>query len=121
MGDMGREARDRPGLTIRAGYVLVSPLSRTRISRRCGQRGPAGWGAGHGARMLNVLRWILALFVAVLIIGPPLIAYRLQYIHAKRFREVIPGRIYRSGQMTASGFRDAVDRYHIKTVINLQH
>jgi hypothetical protein len=71
--------------------------------------------------MLNVLRWVLAVFVAVLIIGPPLVAYRLQYIHAKRFREVIPGRIYRSGQMTAAGFRYAVESYGIKTVINLQH
>ena len=71
--------------------------------------------------MLNVVRWILALFVAVLIIGPPLVAYRYQYIHAKRFREVTPGRIYRSGQMTADGFRDAIDRYRIKTVLNLQH
>ena len=78
-------------------------------------------GAGHGARMLNVARWILALFVAVLIIGPPLVAYRYQYIHAKRFREVTPGRFYRSGQMTADGFRDAIERYRIKTVINLQH
>ena len=78
-------------------------------------------GAGHGARMLNVVRWVLAVFVAVLVMGPPLIAYRLQYIHAKRFREVIPGRIYRSGQMTADGFRDAIERYRIKTVVNLQH
>jgi tyrosine-protein phosphatase SIW14 len=71
--------------------------------------------------MLNVVRWVLAVIVVVLVIGPPLVAYRIQYIHAKRFREVIPGRIYRSGQMTASGFREVIDRYHIKTIVNLQH
>jgi tyrosine-protein phosphatase SIW14 len=71
--------------------------------------------------MLNVVRWVLAVFVVLLVIGPPVIAYRYQYIHAKRFREVIPGRLYRSGQMTAAGFRETIDRYRIKTVINLQH
>jgi tyrosine-protein phosphatase SIW14 len=71
--------------------------------------------------MLNVVRWGLGVCIAVLVIGPPLVAYRYQYIHAKRFREVIPGRIYRSGQMTAAGFRETIDRYRIRTVINLQH
>ena len=71
--------------------------------------------------MLNVVRWILGGVVAMLVIAPPLIAYRYQYVHAKRFHEVIPGRVYRSGQMTADGFRETIERYHIKTVINLQH
>ena len=71
--------------------------------------------------MLNVVRWMLAVFVVVLVVGPPVIAYRYQYIHAKRFREVTPDRVYRSGQMTAAGFRETIDRYRIKTVINLQH
>jgi tyrosine-protein phosphatase SIW14 len=71
--------------------------------------------------MLNVVRWVLGALVVVLVLGPPLAAYRYQYVHAKRFREVTPGRVYRSGQMTAAGFRETIDRYHIKTVINLQH
>ena len=71
--------------------------------------------------MLNAVRWILGAVIAVLVIAPALIAYRYQYIHAKRFHEVVPGRFYRSGQMTAAGFREVVDRFHIKTVINLQH
>ncbi len=29
--------------------------------------------------------------------------------------------MYRSGQMTADGFRETIERYHIKTVVNLQH
>ncbi len=74
-----------------------------------------------GAGMLNVLRWLLAVVLVVLVLGPPAALYRYQYIHAKRFREVVPGQFYRSGQMTADGFREVIDRYHIKTVINLQH
>src|SRR5262245_47823856 len=71
--------------------------------------------------MLNVVRWVLAAVVVLLVFGPPLALYRYQYVHAKRFREVTPGRVYRSGQMTADGFREIIDRYKIKSVINLQH
>lgn len=71
--------------------------------------------------MPNVLRWLLGGVVVLLVLGPPLALYRYEYIHAKRFREVTPGRFYRSGQMTAAGLREIVERYHIKTVINLQH
>ena len=71
--------------------------------------------------MPNVVRWVLAVVLVVLVLGPPVALYRYQYIHAKRFREVVTGRLYRSGQMTADGFRETIDRYRIKTVINLQH
>jgi hypothetical protein len=71
--------------------------------------------------MLNVLRWILATGTVLLALGPPLAFYRYEYVQAKRFHEVTPGRFYRSGQMTAAGFRDVMDRYKIKTLINLQH
>jgi hypothetical protein len=71
--------------------------------------------------MRNVLQWTLGGIVALVVLGPPVAVYRAQYIHAKRFREVEPGRLYRSGQMTANGFRDTIDRFHIKTVVNLQH
>jgi protein tyrosine/serine phosphatase len=74
-----------------------------------------------GAGMPNVVRWVLALLLVVLVLGPPAALYRHQYIHAKRFREVVPGKLYRSGQMTADGFRETIERYRIKTVINLQH
>jgi protein tyrosine/serine phosphatase len=71
--------------------------------------------------MANVVRWFLAGFVVLVAVVPPFLAFRYQYAHAKRFREVSPGRFYRSGQMTAAGFREAIDRHGIKTVINLQH
>jgi protein tyrosine/serine phosphatase len=63
----------------------------------------------------------LAAGVALLVAGPPIALFRAQYAHAKRFREVSPGRFYRSGQMTAAGFREMIDRHGIKTVINLQN
>lgn len=64
---------------------------------------------------------LLALAVAVVVIAPPFALFRAQYAHAKRLREVTPGRFYRSGQMTADGLRQIVERYKIRTVINLQH
>lgn len=71
--------------------------------------------------MPNVVRWILAFLAVLLALGPAPLFYRYQYIHTKRFHEVTPGRFYRSGQMTASGFREIVDRFKIKSVLNLQH
>ena len=69
----------------------------------------------------ELLRWMLGGVVALVALGPPVALYRAQYIHAKRFREVDPGKLYRSGQMTAAGFRETIERYDIKTVVNLQH
>jgi len=65
------------------------------------------------------LRWIFGLTITALIVGIPLFHYRAVYAHSKRLREVAPGVLYRSGTMTADGFRDAIRRYRIKTVINL--
>jgi hypothetical protein len=69
----------------------------------------------------QLLRWGLSFGVAVVALAPPVVLYRAQYIHAKRFREVDPGRFYRSGQMTVAGFRETIERYHIKTIVNLQN
>jgi tyrosine-protein phosphatase SIW14 len=71
--------------------------------------------------MPNVARWVLAVAAVLLALGPPYAYHRYTYTHAKRFREVVPGRLYRAGQPTASGLREIIDRYGIKTVINLQH
>ena len=46
--------------------------------------------------------------------------YRNVWEHGKRLREVVPGKLYRSGQLTVDGFREAVERYGIKSVVNLQ-
>jgi protein tyrosine/serine phosphatase len=36
------------------------------------------------------------------------------------FREVDPGRLYRSGQLSGDEFRQVIDQYGIKTIINLR-
>ena len=70
----------------------------------------------------QLLQFGLGLGVASVVLAPPIaVLYRAQYVHAKRLREVDPGKLYRSGQMTADGFRETIERYHIKTVVNLQH
>jgi protein tyrosine/serine phosphatase len=70
---------------------------------------------------MRAARWALAVAIAGVVLGPPFAFYRAQYATTKRLREVTPGRFYRSGQMNAAGFRETIDRYKIRTVINLQH
>jgi protein tyrosine/serine phosphatase len=66
------------------------------------------------------LRWTLGVSIAALIFVAPFVYFRYAYTYGKRFREVAPGRLYRSGQMTAEGFTEFIQKEHIKTVINLQ-
>ena len=70
--------------------------------------------------MRATVRTLLALAVLSAAGGTVYAYYRATYGHAKRLREVTPGRFYRSGQLTASGFADAFEKYGIRTVINLQ-
>jgi protein tyrosine phosphatase (PTP) superfamily phosphohydrolase (DUF442 family) len=72
-----------------------------------------------GAAMDGWRRWGLIGLVLLILIFP-VIYYRASYAHAKRLRVVTPGRVYRSGQMTAEGFREAIRRYGIRAVVNLQ-
>lgn len=58
--------------------------------------------------------------IAALVTIVPLVSYRWHYTHCKRLREVVPGLVYRSGQMSAAGFTETVERYGIRTIINLQ-
>lgn len=67
-----------------------------------------------------VLRWVLGVLLVGFLIGIPTAYYRSTYAKYKRLRVVTEGKLYRSGQLTANGFRDAVRRYGIKTVVNLQ-
>src|SRR5262249_60015663 len=46
--------------------------------------------------------------------------FRAVYEHDKRLRVVEPGRYYRSGQLTAAGFTDAVRALGIRTIVNVQ-
>jgi len=70
--------------------------------------------------MARTLRWgLTALMVGIVGIAP-FVFYRTVYTHDKRLRELAPGLVYRSGQLTADGFTDACCRLGIKTIINLQ-
>src|SRR5438067_7187279 len=70
--------------------------------------------------MSTYLRWTLGLVIAALVILVPVVHFRWVYTHTKRLREVTPGKFYRSGEMTAAGFREAIGRYHFRTIVNLQ-
>jgi hypothetical protein len=65
------------------------------------------------------LRWLLAVAIALLVTVVPIVRYRWVYRHAKRFREVERGLVYRSGWMSAPGFIEAIREQGIRTVINL--
>lgn len=66
------------------------------------------------------LRWMLGLLMSLFLVVTPIVYYRWDYSFGKRLRVVEPGQFYRSGQMTADGFRQAILTYGIKTVINAQ-
>jgi hypothetical protein len=61
----------------------------------------------------------MAVGIALLVSVVPVVRYRWVYRHSKRLREVVPGLVYRSGWMSAPGFTEAVERYRIRTVINV--
>jgi protein tyrosine phosphatase (PTP) superfamily phosphohydrolase (DUF442 family) len=62
----------------------------------------------------------MGLGIVFLITVVPFVYYRSAYSHAKRLREVAPGRLYRCGQLTTAGFEEAIKQYGIRTVVNLQ-
>ncbi len=69
---------------------------------------------------LRWLAWVFGSLLALLITAVPYHYYRAVYTYSKRLRAVSPGWVYRSGCLTAQGFRDAVKRYGIRTILNLQ-
>jgi protein tyrosine/serine phosphatase len=70
--------------------------------------------------MARAVRWALAAVVVTILVVVPFVYFRMVYDHAKRLRVVVPGRVYRSGQLTAEGFRDALRELGIRTVLNVQ-
>jgi hypothetical protein len=66
------------------------------------------------------MRWLFGLLIGLMLTVVPFYYYRWGYTHSKRLRPVVEGKVYRSGQMTAPGFAEAVDRFHFHTIINLQ-
>jgi tyrosine-protein phosphatase SIW14 len=70
--------------------------------------------------MSCVLRWTLIGCIVGIVFVVPVVYYRKVYDDGKRLRVMVPGRVYRSGQMTAAGLADAVHRLRLQTIINVQ-
>jgi tyrosine-protein phosphatase SIW14 len=70
--------------------------------------------------MSPMSRRVFGGLIAALVFGVPVVYHRYVYTKSKRLREVTPGVLYRSGQLTAPGFLDAVERFGIRTIVNLQ-
>ncbi len=75
----------------------------------------------------ETVRWIkrfaggTATVVLITLMGVGLFNYyRSVWEKGKRLRVAVPGKLYRSGQMTEAGFADAVRRYGIKSIVNVQ-
>ena len=66
------------------------------------------------------LRWVMGLSIAAMVVVVPIVHFRAVYDHGRRLREVKAGVLYRSGCLTAEGFKDTVQRLGIKTIVNLQ-
>ncbi len=71
--------------------------------------------------MATAIRWVLIALLVVIVGVGPLLYRRSVYVHGKRLREIVPGQVYRSGQLTAAGFKDVVGQLGIRTIINLQN
>jgi protein-tyrosine phosphatase len=68
-------------------------------------------------------RWLRAVLIGgivLVVVVIPFFAYRDEYTYQKRLRVIVPGRVYRGGQPTAAGLRDAVRELKLRTVVNVQ-
>jgi protein tyrosine/serine phosphatase len=63
---------------------------------------------------------VVGVVAVALFVAWPYLYFRYVYTHGKRLRVVVPGRFYRSGQLTAEGFTDTVKELGIRTIINVQ-
>jgi len=70
---------------------------------------------------LTIFRWTFAATLAVIFMTSIYAYYRWRYEDGKRLRVVTPGKLYRSGQLSADGLDEAVSRFGIRTVLNLQN
>lgn len=59
---------------------------------------------------------LLVVFVAG---GAVAIKYGRHHVFPKRFAEVVPGCLYRSGQLERRPLQDVIDRYHLRTILVL--
>lgn len=71
--------------------------------------------------MARLRERLLASFIALVVVAAPLTYQRYRLTTSKRLRCVADGKLYRSGQMTAAGFEEAIRTLGIRTVLNLQN
>src|SRR6516165_8026975 len=120
-GGLGRvRYENRQGKAGRRGGrppICTAGDSTCSFPAKLPQSPPDGKPEGGAIGMAGVVR--VALVTAVVGVAP-VVYFRYVYDTDKRLRIVHPGRVYRSGQMTADGFADAVNRYHMRTIINVQ-
>jgi len=65
---------------------------------------------------------LIAAVAAVLAIALSITLYKCRhYVLPKRFAEVVPGQLYRSGQMKAGPMRRVLDQHNIRTIVNMMH
>jgi protein tyrosine phosphatase (PTP) superfamily phosphohydrolase (DUF442 family) len=75
-------------------------------------------GSEHGMGTFG--RWLSIGALAALVAVVPFSYYRYEYTNTKRLRIVAEGKLYRSGQLSVDGLTQAVLKYGIRTVINVQ-
>ncbi|MEI6324899.1 MAG: dual specificity protein phosphatase family protein [Gemmataceae bacterium] len=68
----------------------------------------------------NPIRTLLGLALLMAFGTGVFVYYRVYWSFNKRLREVAAGKLYRSGQLTAAGFRETIRDLGIKSVVNLQ-
>ena len=65
-------------------------------------------------------RILFAAIATVLVTALSITMYKMRhYVWPKQFEEVVPGQLYRSGQMKPGPMRRVLDQYHIRTILTL--
>ena len=69
-------------------------------------------------RKIDWKTWAMGVALAAFMFYAPYLYYRYTLEHTKRLRAIAAGKLYRSGCLSADGFRDAIEKLGIKTVIS---
>jgi tyrosine-protein phosphatase SIW14 len=70
--------------------------------------------------MPRSLAAMLAITAVTLIVAMPLLRSAQHREHVRNFRAAIPGKLYRSGQMSPEGVARVIDEYGIRTLISFR-
>jgi protein tyrosine/serine phosphatase len=70
--------------------------------------------------MARAIRFLMGTLVLAVIVGLPLAYGSYRHTNFRNFRIVQPGKVYRSGQLTAAGWERVINDYGIKTVVTLR-